>query len=592
MKWLVRLLACIGLLFILLIGGGVYLLGSLSPAKKLLGETQECVLTFNLRGDLPEGQPDHRLMSFLRPHYFTLQSFIETLDYAARDPRVKGIFVRLDHANLGIAKIQELRAALHRFCATGKFAIAHSDTFGEVLNGTGAYYLASAFREIALQPLGSLNLLGLSTELPFVRKLLDDVGIEPRLDRREEYKSIIEPYTHREITPETRASLQALLNSLLGQIIQGISHARQLSPENVRQLIDEAPYFSAQEAKNRGLIDHIFYLDECERYVQQKAGKEAKLIPFPLYHRLVSANPVKQGPIVALIYGTGTITRTALPEDVPFVSEKVMGSEEIGHAFEAALQDKRVKAIVFRLNSTGGSPIASETIARKITEARNQGIPVVVSMSEYAASGAYWIASGATKIVAQPGTITGSIGVAGGKVVFARLWDKLGISWSMIKAGKNADMHSFNHDFTPEQWQKHQEWLDFIYEKFLQRVSQGRNLSLAHVRQVARGRVWTGEDALKMGLVDALGDMEDAIKLAKSEAGLSADQPVTLKTYPSKPSLWQHVWRILDDDEEGGLDTMESRGHILARYLKALMHALFVGVSPEVLTLPSHTPIR
>jgi protease-4 len=592
MKWLIRLFAIIGLGTVAIIAGIFFLASQFRAINKAPVVPPHTVLTYDLQGDLSDHMDEGYFLSALWPHEFTLHHFIETLDHASRDPHIEGILVRLDHSALGIAKIQELHTALRRFRSTGKFAIAHCDTFGEILNGTSTYFLAAAFDEIALQPLGSLNIVGLSTELPFGRKLLEELGIDPRFDRREEYKSIIETYTHSQISPENRASLQGLLNNLLKQIMDTISQEREINPQELKQIIDRAPYYKAEEAKQLGLIDHIFYLDECEEYALKKAGKEAKFMALSTYRQAKpEQHPTENAEntaIIAVISGNGTIARVPHYNDLPFMQADIMDSNAIGQAFEEALEDKP-RAIVFRINSPGGSPVASETIRRYIVKAKKQGVPVVVSMGDYAASGGYWIASSATKIIAAPGTITGSIGVAGGKMVFSRLWDKLGVSWSTIKAGNNADMNSINQDFTPEQWQKHQEWLDYIYESFLKCVAEGRHLTLDQVRQRAKGYVWTGEQAMAHGLVDGLGGVQEAIKVARDEAKLNPEETISLIAYPRKKSLLQQIKHKME--REGLLGAIRSTAQVL-KQIKTAITAIHTDFNHQALMMQPHTRIQ
>ncbi len=537
LSFTMRVFFWIFLLSIIFYGVKFYKAGHEKSAER----HQNIVLTLNLKGNLSEGYTEKSLMHIFHPQEIVLHDLIEKLEQAAVDPLVKGLFVRLDNTALGIAKIQELHTALKKFRASGKFAVAHTDTFGEVFNGTKEYYTASGFDEICLQPMGSLNFVGLSMEMPFARKLLDELGIEPRMDRREEYKSFLETYTHRDMSKENREALQNLLGDILSQMIEKISAEREIDPHEVRQLMDNGPYVDPYQAHQLGLIDHVFHLDECEEYVLKKAGDLAELVTISNYSPLHKAKLDPKTPAIAVIYASGPIVRNAVSEDIPFGNQESISSDEMKILFQEALADKNTKAIVFRLSSPGGSPVASETIVRLVEHAKIKGIPVIVSMGEYAASGGYWIATGATKIVAQPGTITGSIGVGGGKVVLARLWDKIGISWGLVKDGQNADMMSFNQDFSPMQWAKHQESLDYIYQAFLKRVSQNRHMSLEQAREVARGRVWTGEQAFKLGLVDALGGLDEAIQLAKKEIKIAEGQSVAIHKYPHQMNILQQL---------------------------------------------------
>ena len=536
MKWLTRFLAAVGLIVIVLMASTLYL----SISSKPIPIADNTVLSVDIN-DLIEGQSSRSLLKVLQPQDQTLYDFIQTLNHASRDPKIKGLLLYLNNAQLSIAKIQEVQEALKNFRKSGKFAVAYADTYGDGDNGTPTYYLASSCDDIVMQPMGSLNLLGFGMEMPFLKKLMDEWGVKARIGTREEFKSAMETFTLSEMSPESRLEWQTIFNELLSQVVKNISTEREISSDDVRAIIDRSPLYKTEDVLALGLVDHIFYKDECEEYVLKKAGDHAEFVQCDTYQQTLTKNTSAASPKIAVMYGTGAIVRSAPPKMNPLADESVMASDAMTEMFEDIYEDKNVKAIVFRINSPGGSPVASETIRHCIDKAKAKGLNVVVSMGEYAASGGYWVASSANKIVSLPSTITGSIGVFGGKFVFKGLWDKLGIHWDRVQSGQNAALYSSNQDFTDEQWQQNEQELDYIYQSFLQRVADGRHMSLTQARELAKGRIWTGEQALSLGLVDALGGLTTAIDMAKVEAKIAADQAVHIEIFPRKKSLLQEI---------------------------------------------------
>ena len=422
-----------------------------------------------------------------------------------------------------------MRDAIADFRAKGKFAIAFADTFGEGGPGTRPYYLATACDEIWLQPLGEVGITGLRSEQTFFKGLLDKLGITASLEHREEYKTAMNSFTEVEMTPAQREEIEALLTSMQDQINRGIAAARKLQATDVAALVDRAP-LSADAAKAAGLIDRIAYRDEALWRAQLRAGAGAKTMALSRY-LTAAGRPHKSGARIALIYGTGLITRTgsgagALTNDTQFTARA------IERAFNAAVRDKDVKAIVFRIDSPGGSATASETIWREVARAHQHGKSIIVSMGDVAASGGYYVAAPADKIVAEPATLTGSIGVLGGKIVLGGLLEKLGITTDSVQRGANADMYSLAQDFSPQSRQHLADELDNTYRGFKDHVAAGRHLSADAVEAAAKGRVWTGEDALRLGLVDALGGYDTAFALARRAANLPSDAPIDIVVYP------------------------------------------------------------
>ena len=500
------------------------------------------LLSLNLNQGFPEAPPADGLTRIIGEEPLTMRDMLDTLEQAGNDPRVKGIFARMGDDDISVAQVQELRDAIAAFRAKGKFAIAYADSFGEFGPGIHSYYLASAFDEIWLQPQGMVGLTGLSSETPFFRGALDKLDVVPSFDHRSEYKSAMNSITDSKMTGPQREESEEIVKSVYDQIAHGIAQGRKLDEGQMRDLIGHGPLLT-EEALAAHLIDHIGYRDEAEAAARKRAGGDVKVLG-PAAYLDRAGHPHQSGPVVALIYGAGLIQRGSSSSN-PLSGGGLMGADTLVRAFDDASKKSDVRAILFRIDSPGGSATASETIWRAVQHARDRGKPVVVSMASVAGSGGYYIAAPADKIVAEPATLTGSIGVFAGKFVTAGLWQKLGINWDAVSLGENAGMFSSMQDFTPAQHARFESFLDATYGGFKERVAQGRKLSSDAVEQVAKGRVWTGEDAKARGLVDALGGFSTALALVKQAAKIPADQDVTLKVYPRPETAREVVERLL-----------------------------------------------
>jgi protease IV len=542
----------------------------------------DIVLTVDLTGGLTDGSAADAVSRLLFGQKTTLRDFVDALERAGDDPRVKALYIQLGDDSLALAKTQQVRDAIAAFRAKGKFAIAFADTFGEGAPGTRPYYLATACDEIWLQPLGEVGITGLRSEQTFLKGLLDKLGIAASFQHREEYKTAMNNLTEIQMTAAQREEIEALLTSMQDQINRGIAAARKLQPAEIAALVDRAP-LSADAAKAAGLIDRIAYRDEALWRAQLRAGGGAKTMALSRY-LAAAGGPHESGARIALIYGTGLITRTgsdaaSLTQDTQFTARA------IERAFNAALRDKNVRAIVFRIDSPGGSATASETIWREVVRAHQRGKPVIVSMGDLAASGGYYVAAPADKIVAEPATLTGSIGVLGGKVVLAGLLDKLGITIDSVQKGANADMFSLTRDFSPQAYQHLSDELDSTYRGFKAHVAAGRHLSADAVEAAAKGRVWTGEDALRLGLVDALGGYDTALALARQAANLAADAPVEIVVYPRERGLTALLFGRLTDREDDNTGAPAALQKTLAA-LRALIMAIdTVSGGPDILRM-------
>ncbi len=545
------------------------------------------VLDVDLDDSYPEGPPAAGFSTLLSPARTTLRELIETLDRAATDPSVAGIVARVGSGPSGMARAQEIRDAILRFRARRKFAWAHAETFGEGGNATHGFFLASGFDQIFLQPSGDLWLTGVALETPFVKGTLEKLGVQPVFGKRYEYKNAVDFYTEKGFTRAHREALEKLKDSWYAQLVRGIATGRRIPESEVRSAIDRAPLLGTEAVEAR-LIDGLAYRDQVIRKALARAGRSTQMVSLARYRARIGRPPGRRA--LALIYGVGEVTRGRSTENA-FLGSLTMGSESVSAAFRAAAEDPAIRAIVFRVDSPGGSYVASDTIWREVARAREKGKPVIVSMGDVAGSGGYFVALGADKIVAEPGTITGSIGVFAGKFVLAGLFEKLGVSLDEVHSGDHALLWDPARDFSPSERARFDAWLDRIYEDFTSRVASGRRLSKERVSEIARGRIWSGEDARALKLIDELGGLETAVRLAKSAARIAPTESVSLEIFPRPRSLADIVRsRIFGSREPERVDDGQAR--MIGGALRALqpiarrLHALGLDGTKGVLSMP------
>ena len=487
------------------------------------------LLELDLAQPIVETEPDDPIAKLRTRGKPRLRPILRTLHEAGDDERVVGLVARIGSAGQTLAQVQEIRSAVAAFRASGKPTVAWAETFGESASGSIPYFLATAFDEVWLQPSGDVNLIGLSAEVQFLRGLLDKVGVEPQINKRYEYKNAADRLLRSEMTDAHREAMGRLTESSWEQIVQGIAESRGLKPAEVQAVADRAPLL-AQDAIDARLLDRIGYRDEVYTSLRRKVGTDVKLLfadkwtrPEKPVARILRQVKQKKAPGVAVVDGYGAVVMGRSRRSP--VQGQMMGSDTVSAAIRAAVKDERVQAIVFRVDSPGGSYVASDTIWREVVCAREAGKPVIVSMGAVAGSGGYFVACPADVIVAEPGTITGSIGVFGGKAVVAGLTDKLGITYGAVAQGRNALMYSTHRSFDANELERLDAFLDHVYNDFTNKVASGRNLTQEDVHAIAKGRVWTGADAAERGLVDTLGGLRDAVRIARERAGLPADAP-------------------------------------------------------------------
>lgn len=521
---------------------GVYLVVNRHGRDTVVEVAPRTLLRLNLGGSIAETSGSDPIAIALSGGKASLRDLVDAIDSGAADMRVSGLIADLGRAQMSLATAEELSAALGRFRAAGKPAYAYADTLAESSSNTQVLFLASQFDQVWLQPAGEIGATGLSLELPYIADALKTIGVTPRFSQRYEFKGGIDMYVAPGTSPALKQSLGGLVSDLYGQIVDGIAAGRKISADEVRHLIDRAP-LSANEALNAKLIDHIGYRIEGENALRRAAGTDTgKFMDAGDYLKL--AGPLNgTGERIAVIYGVGEVVRGD-PEE-SFSGNAQMSAEEIARAFRDATRDSKVRAIVFRIDSPGGSYVASDTIWHAVHQARQAGKKVIASMGGLAASGGYFSAIACDRIIAEPASLTGSIGVYSGKFVLTKLWDKIGVKWDQVSSGAHAGIDSMNNDFTPDEAAGFERDLDRIYGDFTHRVATDRHIPEAEMDAVARGRVWSGASAKAHGLVDELGDFRAAVIEAKRAAGIDATAEVELVTFPKPEQSWQRFAKMV-----------------------------------------------
>lgn len=506
----------------------------------------DTVLEYKISGEIGDSPAADRAIRLFTDAPNSLFSIVDGIKRAKQDGRIKALLLIIQDPQVGYAKTEELRDALKDFRSSGKPIYVYMERGSDI-----DYYLATAADKIYLSPTGDLDVKGFAATATFLRGFFEKLKIEPNFERHGKYKSFADTYTRSDMSEEHREQISVLLDDIYSRYVAAIAEARKLDAERVKQLIDAGPYSNALKATDVGLIDGGLYLDE----VREKVRADLKLAEYKsvLGKKYTSSRPFSfSAQKIAVVYATGAVA-PGRSSSSPFTGQ-VMGSDTIAAAIKAAREDEDVKAVVLRIDSPGGSALASDIIWREVVLTK-QKKPIVASMSDVAASGGYYIAMAASKIVAQPGTITGSIGVVSGKLDISGLYrEHLGINVEIIKRGENADYYSEQRSFTEQQRAKfHQDLMDFYYT-FVKKAADGRKKSPEEIDKVAQGRVWTGLRAKDLGLVDELGGMEKAIEVARQLAGLGTDTQIHLEEYPTLPTLFEAIFPV---DEERGFSKNE-----------------------------------
>ena len=488
-------------------------------------------LVLRVGGDLEEVEPGGLVGSFFEPPP-TVRSVVEALRKAKVDRRVTGVIIRPTGTAALWGKVQEVRDAIVDFRSSHKPIIGYLEYGGEQ-----EFYLASACDKVFLMPTASLDLTGIASYELFLRGTLDKIGAYPDALHIGEYKTASNTMTERTFTPAHREMAESLNRDLYEQLLKGIATGRQKSEPEVRQLVDHGP-FLPEDAVRAGLVDDVAYEDELDDKVRFGSGG----VKFLEHHDYRSVSPgslgLNRGPRIAVLYAVGIIGSGESSYDSP--QGEVVGSDTIVRYLRKVRADDSIKAIVLRIDSPGGSAIASDVIWREVQLTRAVK-PVIASMSDVAASGGYYIAMPAHKIVAEPATLTGSIGVVMMKFVIDGTLKKLGVNMEGVSSGRYADLYSPIRPFSPEERARVQEQMQATYDAFVEKAAAGRNTTPEKIDAIAQGRVWTGRQAKQIGLVDELGGLDRAVALAKDHAKIARDTEVELVVYPPKKSLYESL---------------------------------------------------
>lgn len=511
-----------------------------------------------IKGSYPEGTQLPGLFSELSEG---LDDALARFDKAANDTNLSGLVLRINGPSIGWAKANSLRQAIAKVRAKGKRVIAYLEDAG-----TMDYLVATACDEVVMPESGVVTMLGLRAEVEFYKKLFDMVGIKADMLRVGEFKSAAESYTRSEMSPEFRLELEEILDDKYKLLTETISQSRKMPVEKVTAAIDEGP-FTARQAHKLGLVDRLAYLDDVESGLEkQAAGAKFKLTKkygkkkldtdfsgfsgmMKMMEMVMGVEPAQRKSTsskLAIIHAVGPINSGA--SGTSFLSgESTIGSDTMIKAIRQAAEDKTVKAIVMRVDSPGGSALASDLIWREVEQAKTKyKKPFVVSMGDVAGSGGYYIAMGADKIYAEPGTITGSIGVVGGKLALQGLWEKVGINTTIISRGKNSGALSTTTPFTDNERDAMQKLLNEIYDQFTSKAAQGRKMEQPQLEKLARGRIYSGTRAKQLGLIDEIGTLDDAIAAAKQLAGLKPEDKLEKLNLPKPSSPFEQLFGPLD----------------------------------------------
>jgi protease-4 len=522
------------------------------------------VLVIDAAGEINEQRPADLLSAFNGNRVPVLHDYLDGIDSAAADPRITGIVVRIAPIESGWGKIEEIRSHLLRFQRSRKPSICYLGYDGI---GNPEYFLATACSQIWLVPTVPVGIRGMMAETLFLRGTLDKLKVIPEYYHIAEYKTAANTYTEKKFTPAHKEEVEALLRGVYNHYIAESSTARNIAPARFEQLVERGPLLT-HEAVEDHLVDRLGYWDQVEDYFKHRRNGWNP-VALTQYRGFMDAFG---GPNIAVVHATGLIV-SGDSQDSP-TGGFIMGGDSVAYNIRAARQNPSIRAIVLRVDSGGGSAVGSEVIRREV-ELANDVKPVVVSMSDVAASGGYWISAPARKIVADPDTITGSIGVLMGKFNLSGLYGLLGLSTDYIATGDNATIYSDQQNFTPAQRGMIQKSLAETYTEFTQGVAQGRHMTVAAVDKIAKGRVWSGAQAKELGLVDELGGIDRAIEIAKQLAHIPSSSPVHIVRYPQEKTFWQ---LLFERERSMGASATSSLASIRATIQRVLDEAGTVQV--------------
>jgi len=563
-----RTATVLGFFLLLQIFVGLFIiLPATMKTKEKVSLPKEMVLYLELDGPLSEIYVAQGFADALDAAPLTLRQTVDALNKAARDERVKGLVVRMSNAQLGLTQAHELNQALSLFKLAGKFAYVYSSSYGEAAQGLGNYAFISNFDQVWMQPMGIVTITGMNAEMPFMRDTLDKIGIEPNFFQRKKYKTAYENVTNSKMSVANKETITRLIGDLRDDVLDVIPANIGVDKAQFNALVNKG-LFTAEEAKVAGLITHSDYVDVMVGDVKESVfgDREADndgFVPFSKYAKDVKnkASKAKRKSEVALIYVVGAIMQDADGGGLPGAGG-VAAAADIAPAILRAADDEGIKAIVVRVDSPGGSPVASESILRAVEKAQEKGKIVVVSMGATAASGGYWVSAYADQIFVMPSTITGSIGVVGGKIAMADLFEKIGVNWEGVRWGENSGMWSINSTFSKSEAKRINAMLDAVYDGFISRVAKGRNMTPEAVDAIAGGRVWSGRRAVEIGLADQIGGLNDALDYVAVELGQKSRDDLNVIVMPEPKTALEQFLELVEGQAVLGQMAKENSGLI------------------------------
>lgn len=568
------------------------------PARKKLSFAH-----IELKGSFPEGSAAPGLFGDVVE---TLDEALARLKKAADDEKLTGVIVHLDNPTIGWAKVHELRTAIARVRAKGKPVYAWLES-----GSTRDYLLASACDQIVLPESGVLTLPGLRAEVMFYKNLFDWLQIEPQMLRVGEFKSAAEPYTRSEMSPQFREELEAVLDGFYAYIVDTIASSRKLTAEQVKAAIDQG-VMTAGDAKKLGLVDHVGYEDAIEKLIVADRPVDLKVVKgygkkkidtdfsgmagmIKMMNLLTGSEPPPRksfAPKIAVISAVGPIMSGA--SQVDFFGDSTMGSSTMIKAIRQARDDETVKAIVLRIDSPGGSALASDLMWHELETVKK---PFVVSMGDTAASGGYYIAMGADRIFAEPGTITGSIGVVGGKIALDKFMAKFGVTTSVVTRGKNSGIAETSMmALSDSEREAMQKLMNDIYAQFTSKAAAGRKMDVENLEKLARGRIYTGNQAKELGLVDEVGTLDDAIAYAKSAAGLDPAQKLERLSLPKAANPFEMLFGPLEPETQSSSRVLRDLWQQLPQHMQQSLQSLqalqVLSREPALTIMPFRLSVR
>ena len=570
-KTIVYAFAGFGVIFILVL---ISVLSLMSPKSNLLSVPSKSILNIDFNLSYAELRQDDLFAEFTDQSVYSVFDLVRAINVAATDDRVKAITANLNTTNLGLAQIQDISEALRYFQSKGKKAYLFSNGMGSFGQGTKEYYLATMFNEIWMQPHADIGMTGIDIETPFFKNVLQKIGVEPEFYTRHEYKTAVDSLLNSDFTPTYKEELERLGSGLYTELLKGIAFYRGQDVSLIESYVNQAPVFSSF-ALEKNLIDKIGYYNEMKDSLKKEYN--AEFYDMTDYMAHITDSDAKKLPQIAFLVLEGVI-ESGNSSNNP-LKDTIIGSQTVLEQIEELKKQDNLKALVLRINSPGGSYTASDEIRAALVGLKNEkNIPIVISMSNYAASGGYFISLAGDYIIADPASITGSIGVLGGKMVFKGLMEKLDIHWGDIKFGQNAGILSSNHKFSQSEREVFEKSLDVVYEDFTTKVSEARQIPMEEMDKVARGRVWLARSAIDVKLVDELGGLQKAILKAKELSGIEPNKPFALQYYPKRETLQEKLTKFIESG--GNLPMMKALGGL--EEIKVLYRLKYDAVLPPM----------